>query len=146
MEDQVNLTDTLTNCSVTEEQEQFYYNFRWWLEFPGTITIGSIGIAFNSISILTFLSRRMPSNFFNQLLISLAIFDTIYLANRMAESIVTHLIMSHNSLEVYVYCLYPVRSVLMCCSIYLTIALAVERYNALNRPHVYRAHNTSPDR
>ena len=146
MEDQVNVSEAITTCLFTEERQQFYNNFRWWLEVPGTIIIGSIGTAFNSISILTLLNKTMASTFFNRLLTCLAIFDSLYLANRMAEAVTTHLIMSHSSLAFFVQYLYPVRSILMCCSIYITIALGMERYDAINRPHIYLVHNTSPVR
>ena len=38
----------------------------------------------------------------------------------------------------YVYVLYPMSAVAFCASIYMTLAVTVERYIAVCRPHQYR--------
>ena len=40
--------------------------------------------------------------------------------------------------ELYVYILYPMSAVSFCASIYMTLAVTVERYIAVCRPHQYR--------
>ena len=40
--------------------------------------------------------------------------------------------------QVYVYVLYPMSAVSFCASIYMTLAVTVERYIAVCRPHQYR--------
>ena len=40
--------------------------------------------------------------------------------------------------ELYVYLLYPMSAVSFCASIYMTLAVTVERYIAVCRPHQYR--------
>jgi hypothetical protein len=39
---------------------------------------------------------------------------------------------------VYVYILYPMSAVAFCASTYMTLAVTVERYIAVCRPHQYR--------
>ena len=38
----------------------------------------------------------------------------------------------------YVYLLYPMSAVSFCASIYMTLAVTVERYIAVCRPHQFR--------
>ena len=40
--------------------------------------------------------------------------------------------------QVYVYILYPMSAVAFCASTYMTLAVTVERYIAVCRPHQYR--------
>ena len=40
--------------------------------------------------------------------------------------------------QLYVYVLYPMSAVAFCASIYMTLAVTVERYIAVCRPHQYR--------
>merc|ERR1712154_154564 len=40
--------------------------------------------------------------------------------------------------ELYVYLLYPMSAVSFCASIYMTLAVTVERYIAVCRPHQFR--------
>ena len=45
-------------------------------------------------------------------------------------------------LQAYVYVLYPMSAVAFCASIYMTLAVTVERYIAVCKPHQYRAITT----
>ena len=45
------------------------------------------------------------------------------------------------SLQVLVYLLYPLSAVSLCASTYTTLAVTVERYLAVCRPHQYRELN-----
>ena len=40
--------------------------------------------------------------------------------------------------QLYVYLLYPMAAVSFCAAIYMTLAVTVERYIAVCRPHQYR--------
>ena len=46
------------------------------------------------------------------------------------------------TLQAYVYVLYPMSAVAFCASIYMTLAVTVERYIAVCKPHQYRAITT----
>ena len=44
----------------------------------------------------------------------------------------------HPPIQAYVYVLYPMSAVAFCASIYMTLAVTVERYIAVCRPHQHR--------
>ena len=84
----------------------------------------------------------MRNNVFNRLLICLAVFDNSYLFCEISE---VFRVWNQTYLQQYVFAkfVYPVRSVFMSSSIYMNIALALERYQALTSPVRYRETRTS---
>ena len=125
---------------ITENQWAFYNDFLWWLEGFGSVLIGCIGIFFNLITILVLLGSELAASFFNWLLVSLALFDVFILLNGILEALRNHIGSSNLHVYIFVTFLYPFRSVVMCCSIYTTVTLAMERYNALARPTSGQGH------
>ena len=125
---------------ITEYQWAFYNDFLWWLEGFGSVLVGCIGIFFNLITILVLLGSELAASFFNWLLVSLAVFDVFILLNGILEAIRNHIGSSNLHVYIFVTFLYPFRSVVMCCSIYTTVTLALERYNALARPTSGQGH------
>ena len=121
---------------ITDEQWMFYETIAWYLEGCGSIIIGSMGIIFNLTTINVLLGSDLASSFFNWLLVCLAIFDNLFLLTGIFEAFRNQLGTTTLHKQIFVIFLYPLRSVVMCCSIYLTIMLALERYNALAKPQV----------
>ena len=119
---------------ISEIQWNFYYVFVWWLECFGAVFIGSFGIFFNLITIFVLLSSELASSFFNWLLVCLAVFDSVLLLNGILEALRNYIGSTDLHTYIFVVFLYPFRSVVMCCSIYTTVMLALERYNALVSP------------
>ena len=120
---------------ISEEQWEFYHAFTWWLEGFASVLIGSMGIIFNSTTIFVLLGSELAASFFNWLLVSLAVFDIFFLLNGILEAFRNHLGLGTNLHDViFVEFLFPFRSIVMCCSMYTTVLLALERYNALVRP------------
>lgn len=119
---------------ISEDQWAFYYGFLWWVEGFGSVLIGSIGILLNLITIWVLLGSELAASFFNWLLIGLATFDVLFLLNGILEAFRNHLGSGNFHVYLFVMFLYPFRSFVMCCSIYTTVLLALERYNALVRP------------
>ena len=120
---------------ISEDQWVFYNTFAWWVEGFGSVLIGLIGIFFNTTTIFVLLGSELAANFFNWLLVCLAVFDSFFLLNGILEALRTHLDMSTNfHTFMFAVFLFPFRSIVMCCSIYTTVLLALERYNALVRP------------
>ena len=142
---ETNQTVTTTNptnhtCSMdlTEEQYDFYGEFAWGFESVGALCVDTVGITLNIISIIIFASRKLRGSLFNQLLICLAIFDTLYLLSGISEAFRKHLAPSSLHQIVFVYFLYPIRGMMLFCSMYTTLALTVERYNAVVKPYQHR--------
>ena len=120
---------------ISENQWLFYHAFTWWLEGFGSLLIGSMGIIFNITTIFVLLGSELAASFFNWLLVSLAVFDSLFLLNGILEAFRNHLGLGTNLHDyIFVVFLFPFRSIVMCCSTYATVTLALERYNALVRP------------
>lgn len=132
------LNETTGPCilpqDISEIQWIFYYDFVWWLEYFGAVFIGSLGIVFNVITIVVLLSTELASSFFNWLLVCLAVFDSFLLLSGILEALRNHIGSTELHTYIFVVFLYPFRSVVMCCSIYTTVMLALERYHALVSP------------
>jgi hypothetical protein len=78
---------------------------------------------------------RHRSFFFTQPPTQLSCADiTIYLYNPTEAEITEPYFLW----QVYVYILYPMSAVAFCASTYMTLAVTVERYIAVCRPHQYR--------
>ena len=119
---------------ITDSQWDFYHNFAWWLDGITTLLIGCVGIFFNFLTILVLLGGELAGSFFNWLLVALAIFDSFLLLNGNLEAFRNYLGTTQFHNYVFVAFLYPFRSIFMCSSIYITVMLALERYNALVKP------------
>ena len=120
--------------TITEDQWAFYHAFLWWVEGFGAILMGSMGISLNVITIFVLLGTELAASFFNWLLVSLAVFDIFFLLNGILEALRNHIGSTNTHTYVFIVFLYQFRSVVMCCSIYTTVVLALERYNAIARP------------
>ena len=123
----------LPEC-ITQEKFDFYLNYIWWMDGVGSLVIGLIGILFNLTTIVVVLGSELAANFFNWLLVFLAIFDNFFLLNRILESFRNHFISTELHNYVFVSFLYYFQTVTMCCSEYMKILLAFERYNAFASP------------
>lgn len=76
-------------------------------------------------------------NSFNLLLVSLAIVDSSYLLGSMLESIRSYFGVTRLHLILFPYFLYPMNKFFMTASIFLTVAIAIERYVAVHYPIDY---------
>ena len=132
-------TNNTTNC-ISISQLHFYVDFSWWMSGMGTIMISTLGMIFNATAIYILSDKRMWVSFFNRLLVCLAIIDNLFLANAILVVVVEKLIESPSAdhLFVFVNFLYPTRNMFMCCSIYMTVGLACERYNSTSNPFLHR--------
>ena len=130
-----------TTCSYTElspAEGDFLDTYTWWVEMFGNLFIGIVGVILNFITMVVLSTSSMRNNFFNRLLICLAIFDNLYLFCEISEVFrLWHYTFAQQ--HVFAKFVYPIRSVFLCCSIYMTIALTLERYQAITSPIEYRA-------
>ena len=121
---------------------ELYTHFSWWTEYVIQSIIGVAGIAANTVAIPVLCSREMNS-IFNRLLMFLAIFDNFFIICQMLEAkrktTNTYEDGEFNQVHEYVfgYFLYQLHAFVLCCSIYITVALALERYRAVWRPVEY---------
>ena len=88
-----------------------------------------LGVVGNSISIILLLSVRMR-NSFNKLLAILAVFDLVYLVTMMMDSLRDLGFHSYFQTLMFPHFIYPLNSISLMCSIYMTLIVALERYMA----------------
>ena len=122
------------NFELTNHQKTSHKTVSWALECIGTLIISPAGIVFNIIALHILLNTKLSEGFFNKLLAILAIFDILYLIVSTSEAIRQYLY--HTCLHDYIFVIftYPIRSIFMSCSIYMTLALAVERFISVCKP------------
>nr|XP_040583812.1 FMRFamide receptor-like [Lepeophtheirus salmonis] len=116
--------------------EQHHEYFFWWKEGLATLIVGITGLIANSIAIPILLSKKLIS-IFNRLLVSLAIFDNIFLFCTLSETIRRNFHNSDLQTISFIYIFYPLQNISAVCSIYTTIGLAAERWLAVSRPVEY---------
>ena len=123
------------NCSgVTEDELEIYQEVSYWVNYVMQITVCAIGVFGNCLSIPVLCSKQMNS-VFNRLLVFLAIFDNVHLVLTIVESCRQHDNRAHTM--AYAYILFPIQSINLSCSIYMTTVLAMERYLAVSKPVEY---------
>ena len=135
-----NSTNLICNRTIlTRDQEMYFQNYTWWIETVGNLCCGSIGLFLNSVTIHVFSSASNFSKktFFHRLLICLAIFDTLYIMCEISE-VFRHRYKTFYQLEIFVNFVYPIRNIFMLSSVYMTVLLAFERYQAIANPVQYR--------
>ena len=106
----------------------------FWIEGVIATAIGFTGILMNIIFCYV-LSRREMRNVFNFLLIALVFFDNIYLLCHSLEAFRLYFSMTS---EIYILLIpkffYPLRRISFCSSMFMIIAISMERYIAVSRP------------
>ena len=119
--------------------------------------VGMFGILGNSLSIRILSEKNMRNSTFNILLIVLIIFDNTFILFAMLDYAcvrgktiliisgqnIAHLSLVFSwpiSIDSSVYALvfpkvlYPLNNIIICCSIGLTLAISIERYNQHGKP------------
>ena len=142
---EVNSNEPRLVCNTTIQLDDLetYQNIAWWLEYVLQSVIGVAGIIANTMAIPVLCCKDMYS-IFNRLLIFLAIFDNFFIICQILEakrkmSLQFEGYFEFNQIHEYAfgYFLYQLHAYVLCCSIYITVALALERYRAVWRPVEY---------
>ena len=139
--------DTRTvECEIvlSDAQRQTIATFSWSLDVLAYLPIGLVGMMLNMMAMKILLSPSMWNNFFNRLLLCLSAFDSLFILCGLLELLRRW---KNSSLQAFLFTniVYPFRSMAMCSSIYITIVLSLERYQAITSPiqHRNRGVNTS---
>ena len=132
----VNYNNTMLDCpNLTSEDKQFLEMFNYWI---GGVVISCVavpGLIMNLVAICVLLRSVSNRNNFNPLIAILCIFDSAFLALEMvdvlrkyfnAKSIVLMLL--------FPKFIYPLREIAFTSSIFMTVAIAYERYSAITFP------------
>ena len=101
------------------------------INFTGVVqTILAIcGIVGNTMAALVLSSRRGGRNTFNSMCIALTFFDSLYLLGCILESVRKQFKVDSNThISLFPYFLYPVHQFSLTGSVFLTVAISLERY------------------
>ncbi|TRY64295.1 hypothetical protein TCAL_10256 [Tigriopus californicus] len=130
-------SDSLQCPTFTKEDSEFKVAFSFWVEGVIQVILAGFGILGNILSCFV-LTRKEMRNSFNLLLVTLATFDTCYLIGAILESLRKSF---HSASDVHIlmfpYFLYPLYQTSMAGSIFMTVAIAFERYSAVHLPVNY---------
>ena len=142
--DDTNITSVPDCPELTEWDKYIVSECRFWISGVMVSSVGVLGMILNSIAIFMLSSRAANRIFFNKLLISLLTFDSIYLLVELIETFrVNFRLVTQINTLLYPYLLRPLTKVSRTASIFMTIAIAYERYLAIKRPIVHRQSLTS---
>ena len=101
----------------------------------GKFVICITGLIFNTIAILLLVDKKLYNDLFNRLLLCLIMTDNVYLVIGLVETWLGDIGQpTYNQLYFYFFIIYPARGMTLCCIIYLTVMLALQRYKAVTRP------------
>lgn len=130
---------TLVECedTLSQSQEKILATFAWWLDTPSYLVVGLIGFTLNALAIWILLMQTMWSNFFNRILLCLSAYDSGFILCGLLE-IFRKWLQFPVQQYLFAHFFYPFRSMAMCSSIYTTLALTLERYQAITSPIEYR--------
>ena len=134
------INDTnITECAneLSDDQEAFIIAVSWWLETFSCMLVGVIGLVLNIFAMSILITPTMWNNLFNRLLLCLTAYDVLFILCGLLE-IFRQKYHYHVQQYLFVHLLYPIRSMSMCCSIYTTIVLTLERYQAITSPIRHR--------
>ena len=117
--------------------EQLLNTMSFYLEGIIQTPIAIVGILANCLACLVLASKQMR-NSFNLMLIALALFDSGYLFGSILESFRKsfHLATWLHTL-LFPHFLFPAQTIMMSASIFMTVAIAIERYIAVHYPLDY---------
>ena len=128
----------------SEIDKTIVYMFRYWISGIVLVAVGVLGFILNITAIFMLSSRTASKIFFNKLLISLFTFDSIYILMEIMDRIGFRFGLSTQiHILMYPYLLRPLSKVSLTSSIFMTIAIAYERYVAIKRPILHRQSLTS---
>ena len=129
-----NITTEIWCPDYNEFCEQSLDTSQFWLEGVIATTIAFAGMLMN-IAFCYVLSRKDMRNVFNSLLIALAVFDNTFLLSIILESFRTSFEMA-TYIQIFLFpkFLYPISNIAFCSSIFMIIAISMERYIAVRRP------------
>ncbi len=108
----------------------------FWTQGVGSLAAAAFGLLGNAVSIWVLSVPEMRTNAFNRLLLALAIVDCLFIVP--GAFVYTAKAFDWWKSDAYNYAfplfLYPFSEMALCSSIFMTVAIAVERYIGLCRP------------
>ena len=133
-----------TTCpGLSELQWNLYDQLSYWLEGVGILIVGSLGILLNTASVCILLTKELVVSHFNNLVVSLAIVDNMFLLSSVLYHVPGAFELDIENTYIYRRVLssflYPTIHITLYCSTYMTVILAFDRYNSVSQPSKYKS-------
>ena len=136
---------SLYECpGLSDWEDQLIANLGYYVEGVLILITSIFGIAINLVSSIVILTRHEMRNCFNILLVALAGYDSWYLIGAVLESCRKYFpsLRSETAIHLFPYFLYPAHQTSIAGSIFMTVAIAFERYAAVHYPLDYNQVST----
>ena len=135
----VNSTLTL-ECEVkTDIEDIIVGQIEYYVDGVTLSVIAILGLLANTATLFILFKQKTTDTNFSSLLLCLFLFDAIILLTGVLMSFQTYLEISSNTqIILSPFLVYPLQHISMTASIFMTVAIAHERYNAIRQPVQYR--------
>ena len=130
----------LPNCAFYSEWDNILVRqIEYYVEGVILCILAVLGLLANTATLFILFKQKSSENTFSSLLICLFLFDGIILITGLLWSFQTYLKISSNA-QIFLFpvLIYPLQNISMTASIFMTVAIAHERYNAIKEPVQYR--------
>ena len=142
----INVTNKSFSCgkwNITEEEDHIQKIHSWWIQGVALCSTGIAGVLVCIVAIIILLSdNKLRCIFFNKLIVCMTCFDLVYLICSIYESFRVNFMGPTDFCAlpgyIIVFGIYPLRKIMMCCSVYMTVVIAFERFSATTNPITYR--------
>lgn len=139
MHSTINQTPSLQCPIWTNADEKLIDQVEYWVGGIFICCLSIPGILMNLIAILALLLKSSNRTTFNSLLISLFTFDSIYLLFETIETFRRRFKLESRLHTILLpKLIYPLTIISLSASIFMTVAVAHERYDAIRKPIIHR--------
>ena len=128
----INQTNKECKYEFTKEEIELWYDLDIWITVYGRIFICVSGLIFNFVAVVIFCHKELPKSFFYRLLLCQVCIDILYLTFGIIESCM-RFYENFYFIFTFFFITKPIRDSLMCCTIYIVILLAYERFRAFDK-------------
>ena len=130
---------------VTDWDQKIISFFQFWISGVVLCAVGFTGLILNLIAIIVLSSSQRTNRiFFNKILISLFIFDFIYLTMEVLDTLGFQFrLITKAHILLYPQLLRPLTKISLTASIFMTVAIAYERFAAIRSPIKHRQYLSS---
>ena len=135
----INYTSSL-NCPIwTPEDKKLIDQVEYWVGGILVCCLSIPGMLMNLIAILALITKSSNHTTFNSLLISLFAFDSIYLFFETIETFRRRFKLESRLHTILLpKLIYPLTIISLSASIFMTVGVAHERYDAIKKPIIHR--------
>ena len=125
--------------NITSEDLDTLDTAKYWVGGVSVCVVSFIGIVLNLTAVCVLLSTLSNRNNFNQLTALLFLIDSVYLVLSVLTTLQIRLnLVSYTLITAFPKFTYPVWSISLTMSIFLTVGITHERYIAIKYPIIHR--------